>query len=96
MSERLPYLSSILWCLAGGIAGAGVGLMLAPQSGKATRQMMARGLSESADSVRQLKDRVVVRGKEIRDETARRMGEAVSVLSGERKVGNGSDSPSAT
>lgn len=43
MNERSPYLSSTsMSCfLAGGAAGAALRLLLAPQSGKATRQMMA-------------------------------------------------------
>jgi gas vesicle protein len=40
MNERLPHLSSMLWFVVGGIAGAGISLLLAPQSGKATRQML--------------------------------------------------------
>ena len=41
MNERSAYLSSMFCFLAGGVAGAGISLLLAPQSGKATRQMMA-------------------------------------------------------
>jgi gas vesicle protein len=33
MNERLPYLSSMLWFVLGGVAGAGISLLLAPQSG---------------------------------------------------------------
>jgi gas vesicle protein len=91
MNDRSPYLSSMLWCLAGGIAGVGLGLMLAPQSGKATRQMMSRKLQGGADSVRGLKDRVVARSEEIWDEAAHRAKEAASAVSGaiERKAGKG-------
>ncbi len=89
MNEGPPYLSTTFWFLAGGIAGAGISLLLAPQSGKATRQMMARKLSGGADAVRSLKDRVVTRGEEIWDETAHRVGDAASALSGngDRKPG---------
>ena len=82
MNEGSPSLTWAFWFLAGGIAGAGISLLLAPQSGKATRQMMARKLNGTADSVRELKDRVVTRGEEIWDETALRVGEAASALSG--------------
>jgi gas vesicle protein len=89
-----PYLSSIVAFLAGGIAGAGVSLLLAPQSGKATRQSMASRLKGSTDSVRQLRDRVVTRGGEAWDEAALRVRDAASALSGtERKEGNGTDTP---
>jgi len=58
--------------LAGGLAGASVALLLAPQSGKVTREAMRRKARETNDSARGLKDRVVLRGEELRDETARR------------------------
>ena len=45
--------------LAGGIAGATVALLLAPQSGKVAREIMGRKLSDAADSTRELKGRMV-------------------------------------
>jgi hypothetical protein len=96
MNEQSPYLSSIVFFLAGGVAGAGLSLLLAPQSGKATRQMMASRLKVSADSVRELRDRVVTRGEEAWDEAAHRVGEAASALSGvERKDGKRGEAPTA-
>ena len=96
MNERLPHLSSVLYFLAGGVAGAGISLLLAPQSGKATRRTMAGKLSGSADSVRELRDRVVTRGEEVWDEAAHRVGEAASALSGsvDREAGKRSEVPS--
>jgi len=97
MNARSPYLLSTLGFLAGGIVGAGIALLLAPQSGKATRQMMARNVSAGADSVRSFGDRMVTRGEEIWDETAHRVGDAASALSGtlDRKPGNGGEAPPA-
>ncbi len=97
MNERSPYLLSALGFLVGGIAGAGIALLLAPQSGKATRQMMARKVSGGADSVRSLTDRVVTRSEEIWDETAHRVRDAAAALSGtlDRKPGNGGEAPPA-
>jgi gas vesicle protein len=97
MNARSPYLLATLGFLAGGIAGAGVMLLLAPQSGKATRGMMASKLSGGADSVRSLKDRVVTRGEEIWDEATHRAGDVASALSGtlERKPGKRSEAPPA-
>jgi len=82
MKEESPYLPSILWFLAGGVAGVGIGLLLAPQSGRATRQMMARKVDGGVGSVRGLRDRVVARGEEIWDEAGLRVGEAAAALSG--------------
>jgi gas vesicle protein len=97
MNARSPYLMSILGFLAGGIAGAGIALLLAPQSGKATREMMARKVSDGAHSARSLGDRVVARGEQIWDETALRVGDAASALSGtlERSPGRKSEAPPA-
>ena len=45
--------------LAGGLAGATVALLLAPHSGKVSRAIMGRKLSDAADSTRELKGRMV-------------------------------------
>lgn len=86
MSHRTSYLNPVLCFLAGGLACAGVALLLAPQSGKDTREVVRRTLRETDDSARELKDRVVRRGEEIRGEAARRVGAAASAL-----AGNGAD-----
>lgn len=86
MNHRTTYLSPLLCFLAGGLAGAGVALLLAPQSGEATREAVRRTLRETDDSARGLKHRVVRRGEEIRVEATRRVGAAASAL-----AGNGAD-----
>jgi gas vesicle protein len=78
--------------LAGGIAGAAVALLLAPQSGELTRGFMGRKLNDNADSARDLRDRAVRRGREIREEAAHRVEGAASALagkSGQKGSGNG-------
>jgi len=69
--------------LAGGIAGATVALLLAPQSGKVTRQLMGSKLNDAADSARELKGRVGEKlseaaesARELKDRAIRR-GQAV-------------------
>ena len=86
MNDRATYSSWMFCFLAGGLAGASVALLLAPQSGRASREAMRRKLRETEDSARGLKDRVVRRGEEVRDEAARRVGAAASAL-----AGNGGD-----
>jgi gas vesicle protein len=86
MNDRTTYSSWMLSFLVGGLAGASVALLLAPQSGKVTREAMRRKARETADSARGLKDRVVRRGEEVRDEAERRVGAAASAL-----AGNGTD-----
>jgi len=72
--------------LAGGLVGSSVGLLMAPQSGSATREAARSRLRDTTDSVRGVKQRAERRGEEIRDEAARRVGAAASAL-----VGNGTD-----
>jgi gas vesicle protein len=86
MNGPTTYSTWMLCFLAGGFAGASLGLLLAPQSGQATREAMRRKLRETDDSARGLKDRIVRRGEGIRDEAARRVSAAASAL-----AGNGAD-----
>jgi gas vesicle protein len=76
-------LSLLLYFLAGGVTGASVALLLAPQSGRATREKMRRRVSDAAGSVRDFKDQLVRQGLDIRDEVGHRVDEAVSALSGD-------------
>ena len=82
MNDRTTYSTRMFYFLAGGLAGATIALLLAPQSGSATRGAMQRKLRETTDSARGLKDRVVRRGEEIQDEATRRVVAAASALSG--------------
>jgi gas vesicle protein len=58
ISHRASYGALTFSFLAGGLAGAAVALLLAPKSGKATRQVMGRKLNDAADSARELKGRM--------------------------------------
>jgi len=90
MNERTAYSTCLLYFLAGGVAGVSVGLLLAPKSGKVTREAMRSKLRETADSARDLKDRVVRQGEQVREEATRRVGAAASAL-----AGSGTDDVSA-
>jgi len=68
--------------LAGGITGAAVALLLAPHSGKVTREIMARKMNNATDSARDLKDRAIRRGQELREEATTRVEGAASALAG--------------
>jgi len=68
--------------LAGGVAGATVALLLAPQSGRVTREIMGHKLNDAAGSARGLKDRVIRRGRELREEATDRVVGAASALKG--------------
>lgn len=90
MDDRTPACSShgasysalTFSFLAGGITGATVAFLLAPQSGKLTRQIVRRRLNDTADSARGLKERALRRGQELRDEATHRVEGAASALAG--------------
>jgi hypothetical protein len=82
MDDRVPYVTAFLSFLAGGVAGAAVTLLLAPRSGRETRQAMARKAGEAADSAREMKDRVLQKGGELWGEATHRVGDAASALAG--------------
>jgi gas vesicle protein len=82
MNDRTTYSTWMLSFLAGGLAGASIALLLAPQSGQATRNSMRRKLRDTADSAQALKDQIVRRGAALNDEATRRVSAAASALAG--------------
>lgn len=87
MSDRTTSSTSpfdlMFYFLAGGVTGASVALLLAPHSGRSTREMMRRKLRDTAGSGRDLKDQLIRRGQKVRDEARHRVGDAVSALTGD-------------
>jgi gas vesicle protein len=78
-SQGASYSAMTVSFLAGGIAGAAVALLLAPQSGRVTRGIMGRKLNDATDSGRELKGRMVEKlhdaadsARELKDRTIRR------------------------
>jgi gas vesicle protein len=59
MNKRTEYWTWLSCFLVGGIAGAGVALLLAPEPGRDTRGRMGRRLRRAARVARELKHRVV-------------------------------------
>ena len=76
--------------LAGSIVGGSVALLLAPQTGKHTREGMRRKLRDVNGSARGLRDRFLRRSERIRDEASRRVAAAATAL-----AGNGAGSAAA-
>jgi gas vesicle protein len=73
----------MFYFLAGSVTGASVALLLAPQSGRATRELMQRKLNDTAGSASDLKDSLMRRGQKIREEARHRVDTAVSALAGD-------------
>jgi gas vesicle protein len=81
-SHGASYSALTFSFLAGGIAGATAALLLAPQAGKATRELVGRKLNDAADSARELKGRAVRRGRRIHEEATHRVEGAAAALAG--------------
>lgn len=56
--DSYSYSAPVLYFLVGGIVGAGAALLLAPQSGRETREQLGQKLRDGADSARQMKDQM--------------------------------------
>jgi gas vesicle protein len=82
MHDRDEYLTWALFFIAGGLAGAGAALLLAPQAGRDTRGRVGRRLRRAGRSARDFGESVVRRGEELGGIAARRVEEASAVLGG--------------
>ena len=60
----------ILSFLLGGLTGAALAILFAPRSGRETREMLGERLRETTERGRDLRDRVVNRGREILDDAS--------------------------
>jgi gas vesicle protein len=62
--DRAFYAATCLSFVAGALAGAAVGFLLAPASGQETRDLMSRRLNETADAARGTRDKLLRKGAE--------------------------------
>jgi gas vesicle protein len=60
----------ILSFILGGLTGAALAILFAPRSGEETRDMLEEKLRESAERGRQVKDRMLAKGRETLDEAS--------------------------
>jgi gas vesicle protein len=67
------------WLLLGGVAGAGAALLLAPASGRKTRERLTRRLRETKESVTDIADELVDTSRDIAEEARRVGGKAVRI-----------------
>ena len=72
---RTEYPSTVLTFLLGGLAGASLALLLAPQSGRETRHAVGRRVRGGVSAAKDIKDRVARRGGDLRDRASRAMSD---------------------
>lgn len=83
MSEHEEYQSdrsltgiAVAFFLVGAAVGAGIALLVAPQSGKQTRRMLKRRYEDAADAISEKAGEVRERGREMVDEAKEKIAEA--------------------
>lgn len=80
MIEDRPYAVACLSFMAGAMAGAAAGLLLAPQEGRATRERIGRGVKDAREEARALKDAIVTRGERALNNASEASRRAVKAL----------------
>ncbi len=66
---------AVAFFLVGAAVGAGIALLVAPQSGKQTRRMLQRHYEDAADAVAEKAGAIRERGREIVDEAKEKVAE---------------------
>lgn len=90
MTDGTAYSAAVISFVAGGIAGAGVALLLAPHAGRQTRDEARRRLHDADHARLALRERVVERCEEMRAEATRHLEEADALLTGSAAGGRAS------
>ncbi len=75
----------ILSFLLGGLTGAALAILFAPRSGRETREMLGERLRETAERGREVRERVVSRGREILDDAGEFVKEQRETLEKQRE-----------
>lgn len=73
----------MLYFLVGGVAGAGLALLLAPQSGRATREAIRHRVNDGAGAARELGDRMIHRARTVQAKARDHVDDAVTALTGD-------------
>jgi len=80
---------SIAWFLVGAAVGAAVALLYAPQSGKATRRLIAKKTEEGREAIMDSSKEVLDRGKDLFDRGRELADEAADIFERGRKLVRG-------
>lgn len=81
--------SNLAWFLAGLAVGAAVGVLYAPQSGKATRKQIGRTASDSREAMEASGKELMDKGKELYDRGKKIADEASELFERGKKLVQG-------
>jgi gas vesicle protein len=79
MEEGNGYGGAVGWFLVGGVAGACAALLLAPATGKRTRERLARRFRDTKESVTDFTDDLADKTRHIADQAGRLSDKAVRI-----------------
>jgi gas vesicle protein len=82
MEGNNGYGSAVGWLLVGSVAGACAALLLAPATGKKTRERLARRLRDTRESVNDFTDDLADTTRHLADKAGRISDKAVRMASG--------------
>jgi gas vesicle protein len=82
-------MNNIGWFVAGAVAGMTAALLLAPQSGKRTRRLLADKTQQGREAVTETGKEVVDRGKDMVDKGRQLVEDAVDLFDRGRKLVRG-------
>jgi gas vesicle protein len=83
------FATNIGWFVAGAVAGMTAALLLAPQSGKRTRRLIADKTEQGREAVAETGKEAVDRGKEMVDKGRQLVEDAVELFERGRKLVRG-------
>jgi gas vesicle protein len=83
------FVNNIAWFVAGAVAGMTTALLLAPQSGKRTRRLIADKTQQGREAVTETGKDVVDRGKDMVDKGRQLVEDAVDLFERGRKLVRG-------
>lgn len=89
MNDEVNQESRAVWFLAGAAVGAAVALLFAPQSGRETRQLIARRAGEGREALTEKSHEIADKGRELYDKGKKIADEAAELFDRGRKLVNG-------
>jgi gas vesicle protein len=87
--EDADVVNNLTWFIAGAVAGMTAALLLAPQSGKRTRRLLADKTQQGRDAVSETGKDVVDRSKDMVDKGRQLVEDAVELFDRGRKLVRG-------